>query len=107
MACWRDGRRRFDPNVTPNTSITVAAMTSAAPFRRVPPPGTCSRCMGDVMGTTESPAFERPTRVRYGVLGFLCSLAFVLYIDRVCISQAAPSIQAELDLTNTQMSFVF
>ena len=30
----------------------------------------------------------RPTWARFGVLLFLCSLAFVLYIDRVCIGQA-------------------
>lgn len=50
---------------------------------------------------------ERPTRVRYGVLVFLCTLAMLLYIDRVCIGQAAKSIQDELGLTKTQMSWVF
>lgn len=47
----------------------------------------------------------QPTRARYGVLGFLCSLSFVLYLDRVCIGQAAPAIQEELNLTNTQMGY--
>ena len=32
---------------------------------------------------------ERPTRVRYGVLGFLAAMTFVLYLDRVCIGQSA------------------
>lgn len=50
---------------------------------------------------------EVPTRVRYGVLVFLCTLAMLLYIDRVCIGQAAKSIQDELGLTKTQMAWVF
>ena len=36
---------------------------------------------------------ERPTRVRYGVLAFLAAMTFVLYLDRVCINQAAPDHQ--------------
>ncbi len=50
---------------------------------------------------------EQPTRVRYGVLAFLCALAFVLYIDRICISKAAPQIEAELGLSHTAMGIVF
>jgi MFS family permease len=50
---------------------------------------------------------DEPTRVRYGVLGYLCALSFILYIDRICISKAGPSMQDDLDLSNTQMSFVF
>jgi MFS family permease len=52
------------------------------------------------------PTIEKPTRVRYMVLGFLCALALVLYIDRVCIMQAVPAIKKELSLTNLQMSLV-
>src|SRR6266849_2169154 len=47
------------------------------------------------------------TRVRYGVLAFLCSLSFVLYVDRICISQAAPSIESDLDISHSNMSIVF
>src|SRR5207247_3644745 len=49
---------------------------------------------------------SRPTRVRYGVLGFLCTLSFVLYLDRVCISQAADTIQKEFSLANERRSYV-
>jgi MFS family permease len=45
--------------------------------------------------------------VRYGVLAFLCALAFVLYIDRICISKAAPQIEADLGISHTAMGFVF
>jgi MFS family permease len=52
----------------------------------------------------ESP---RPTRARFGVLAFLCTLALLLYIDRVCIGQAASHIRAEFELSERQMSWVF
>jgi ACS family glucarate transporter-like MFS transporter len=48
-----------------------------------------------------------PTRVRYGVVAFLAAMTFVLYLDRLCISQAAPIIQKEWDLTNSQLSLIF
>lgn len=48
----------------------------------------------------------QPSRTRYLLLVFLCALTFVLYIDRVCIAQAVEPIQAELGLSNTQMSLV-
>src|SRR5437763_1708151 len=48
----------------------------------------------------------RPTRARLGVLAFLCALAFVLYLDRLCISQAVEPIQREMSLTNTQVGWV-
>lgn len=52
------------------------------------------------------PALQQPTRVRYGVMGYLCTLAFILYIDRICIGQAATSMKAELELTNFQWAWV-
>jgi sugar phosphate permease len=54
------------------------------------------------MGSSDPP----PTRVRYGVMIYLCTLAFILYIDRVCISQAGTAMKAELNLTNTQWGMV-
>jgi MFS family permease len=61
--------------------------------------------------STEQPGptgidIQRPSRVRYGVLAFLCSLSFILYLDRVCIGQAVEPIQNELDLSNTAMGIV-
>ena len=47
------------------------------------------------------------TRARYGVLTFLCTLSFVLYIDRLCISKAAPQMEAELGFSHTAMGLVF
>lgn len=48
-----------------------------------------------------------PTRARYALLFFLGSLAFVLYLDRVCIGKAATSMESELGITDAAMSFVF
>jgi MFS transporter, ACS family, glucarate transporter len=50
---------------------------------------------------------ERPTRARYVVLAFLCTLALLLYVDRVCIGQAAASIERDLSLSKTQMAWIF
>jgi MFS family permease len=55
---------------------------------------------------TTSLAKLPPSRARFIVLGFLCSLTFVLYLDRVCIAQALDPIQKELGLSNTQSSLV-
>ena len=47
------------------------------------------------------------TRVRTRVLGFAFLLAVVTYLDRICISAAAPFIMEDLHLTILQMSAVF
>ena len=49
---------------------------------------------------------EAPTHARLIALVFLCLLAFVLYLDRVCMGQAVGPIQDELGLSNTQMGMV-
>jgi MFS transporter, ACS family, glucarate transporter len=48
-----------------------------------------------------------PTRVRARVLAFSFLLAVVTYLDRICISAAAPYIMRDLGLTVLQMSVVF
>ena len=47
------------------------------------------------------------TRARYKLLRFTFTLSIITYVDRVCISTAAPSITRELHLTTAQMSWVF
>src|SRR4030081_1460353 len=47
------------------------------------------------------------TRVRGRVLALALLLAAVTYLDRICISAAAPFIMEELQLTVLQMSAVF
>ncbi|MCU1260884.1 MAG: major facilitator superfamily 1 [Bryobacterales bacterium] len=50
---------------------------------------------------------QKPTRVRYWVVVFAVTLAIITYIDRVALSQAAPSITKELGLSKTQMGMAF
>lgn len=49
----------------------------------------------------------KPTRARHWVIVFAVTLAVVTYIDRVCISQAAGSMQHDLGLTKVQMGYAF
>jgi len=48
-----------------------------------------------------------PTRTRYWVVVFAVVLAVVQYIDRVCISEAAPLISKDLALAPWEMGYVF
>ena len=52
-------------------------------------------------------AEKRPTRARYRVVLFAVTLAFITYVDRACIGQAAPAIRREFSLTPVQMGHVF
>lgn len=47
-----------------------------------------------------------PSRARLVLVFFLCSMAFVLYVDRVCISQAVSSIKKDLNISDSEMSWV-
>lgn len=49
---------------------------------------------------------EQPTNARYGILAFLGSMTFVLYIDRVCIGQAAEAMKQELGISNQHWGYV-
>src|SRR5436853_6223470 len=48
----------------------------------------------------------RRTWVRFRVLFFLCTLALLLYIDRVCIGQAASVICEDLNFDKKDMSWI-
>ncbi len=54
-----------------------------------------------------NPGSTAPTRARYWVVVFAITLAVIQYIDRVCISQAAPAISHDLALSDKQMGYVF
>jgi ACS family glucarate transporter-like MFS transporter len=57
--------------------------------------------------TSQPPvALGVPTRARYVTIAFAMTLAIVMYIDRVCISQAAPAITNDLGLTKIEMGWV-
>ncbi len=48
-----------------------------------------------------------PTRARYGVLGFACSLSLLTYLDRICIMRVQGDIKTDLDISDVQMGLVF
>ena len=48
----------------------------------------------------------KPTRVRLGVLAFMCSLSLLTYLDRVCISQAQRDIQFDLRISDVGLGLV-
>lgn len=54
-----------------------------------------------------SASAEKPTRARYWVIVFAVTLAILAYIDRVCISQAAPLISRDLGFDKSQMGAIF
>jgi MFS transporter, ACS family, glucarate transporter len=64
---------------------------TAAPFGAVP----------------AAPPLAAPTRARNVAVVFTIVLAVITYIDRVCISMAAPSMQKDLGLSPIQMGWAF
>jgi len=54
-----------------------------------------------------SAALDRPTQARNWVIFFAITLAIITYIDRVCISQAAPAMRQDMGLTTVQMGWAF
>ena len=53
------------------------------------------------------PDHVRPTRARHWVIVFAVVLAIIQYVDKVCMSQAAPFVQQDLHLNPEQMGWVF
>src|SRR2546423_8060885 len=52
------------------------------------------------------PSFKRPKPTTF-VLGLLCMMYLITYVDRVNIATAARDIRRELSLSNTQLGLVF
>src|SRR5204862_5169982 len=80
----------------------------------VRPPGCIRPLRHDLIGGAMATQVQdqigvsgRPTHVRYLVIVFAVALAIITYIDRVCISQAAPAITRDLSLTTVQMGCAF
>src|SRR6516225_344527 len=53
------------------------------------------------------PMLGKPTRVRFGVLGFACALSMITYLDRVCFGSVADYIKGEFGLSDTQKGWLF
>ncbi len=63
--------------------------------------------VGAGAGSKAGAITERPTRARYGVISFAITLAVLSYVDRVCISQAAPDIVRDLHFSDVDMGKIF
>jgi MFS transporter, ACS family, glucarate transporter len=50
---------------------------------------------------------EQSSRARRTVIAFGMALAFISYLDRACISQAAPMIARDLHFNTIQMGYIF
>lgn len=50
---------------------------------------------------------QKPTRVRYGVLAFACSLAMITYLDRVCFGTIVVYIQADFGFSDNLKGLLF
>ncbi len=48
-----------------------------------------------------------PSRIRFVVLSFVCTLSLITYLDRVCISRVKEDIAYELCIGEVQMGLVF
>lgn len=54
-----------------------------------------------------NPSNIKASRTRHWVIVFAVTLAVITYIDRVCISKAAPLIQKDMGFSKEQMGYVF
>ena len=52
-------------------------------------------------------SLDQPAAARRRVIGFGMALAFISYLDRACISQAAPMIARDLHFNTIQMGYIF
>jgi MFS family permease len=50
---------------------------------------------------------QRPSRVRFGVLGFACSLSLLTYLDRICIMRAKENMQSDLGFSDVEIGWIF
>ena len=56
---------------------------------------------------TQAAKAQAPTFTRFRVLGLLFGMSVIMYLDRLCISAAAPTISLEFHLSDSQMGYVF
>src|SRR5262245_23450154 len=86
---------------------TVPRSTLRIPRIAVAPPREEAIQTATMAGLAVPAESTAPTRVRHGVLALTLALTAIAYLDRVCISTAAPAMKADLALTDVQMGFVF
>ena len=83
-------------------SVQTSVAATVVSLKKAPVMRDTASDLADAAHSDLSP----PTHTRFVVLGVLCLLSGVLYLDRICISAAIDSIQTDLKLTNKQTSYV-
>jgi ACS family glucarate transporter-like MFS transporter len=72
--------------------------------------GNAGESLPLVSNTRHSAMLPSPSgasRVRYGVLGWMCALSMITYIDRVCIKQVGGDMRLALDISERDFAWVF
>jgi MFS family permease len=57
--------------------------------------------------SVETPPDAPPSHARFVLAAWLCALSAILFLDRICMGQAANDIQADLGLSNSELGYVF
>jgi MFS transporter, ACS family, glucarate transporter len=60
-----------------------------------------------MIGDATAAVSSRPSRVRQATTAYALLIAIIMYLDRVCIAQAAPLIRHDLGLSLVQMGWAF
>jgi len=87
--------------------LSTADRHLQGPGIRYTPPVPATESPHDVPRPAPPSASIQPTKTRYWVIVFAITLAVITYIDRVCISKAAPLIQEDLGLDKKEMGLAF
>src|SRR4030095_10373915 len=119
---WPRSRRNVDcasvALLMPSTRASRESWTTGPPPLMAHGPGSWgflslqiwSRSYPNISKTLVDPprrAERMAISTRHWVILFAVTLAVITYIDRVCISKAAPLIQADMGLTKEQMGYIF
>ncbi|MCI0684069.1 MAG: MFS transporter [Gemmataceae bacterium] len=59
------------------------------------------------MNLSTAVAEQRPSGVRYGVLGFVCVLSMITYLDRVCFGTVSPYLVSEFGFSESDKGWIF
>ena len=93
----------------PSAPVTAPRAKEALSRPEVAPEGAVSLQAPPMALQAEIPEAvdSAPTTVRHRVLALTLALTAIAYLDRVCISTAAPAIKDELGISDAQMGYVF
>ena len=84
-----------------NFALRRRGLVSSLKSMREPPDD------GENSPPATEPPRQRPTHARYWVVAFAVTLAIIQYVDKVCISQAAPFMRKDLSLNESELGWVF